>query len=249
MKLSEIFGQLTSGELAQVGLGGAKTGAIAEADYHKVLNHVNLGLEDLHSRFTIRKGQLTLALQPGKATYSLSSKFAVNSRRSQELVRYVMDTPEEPFQDDIIKVERVLTDAGYEMVLNVDDDSESVSTPSTTLLRLPAVMVTGNPGDRPDYLKTSQLEVFYRATHPPIVKPIGFFDPTRVEVHLPRTYLQALLYFVAARVHNPMGMNQEFYSGTVFSSKYEQECLRLKDANVEIDTKARNTRAERGGWI
>jgi hypothetical protein len=110
-------------------------------------------------------------------------------------------------------------------------------------------MVVGNVSDRPDYLKTSELEVFYRATHPQIVKPIGYFDPSRVEVQLPRVYLQALLLYVAARVLAPVGLGQEFYSGSVYSQKYEQECARLASANVEIDTAVQNTRAERNGWV
>lgn len=249
MKLSEIFSQLNSGELSQVGIGGGKSGAIAEKDYHAILNHVNLGLADLFTRFTIRQGQLILALQPGKASYSLTAPYAVTNRRSQEAVRYILDSSEEPFRDDVAKIERVLTDAGDEMVLNVGTNSESIITPSATVLRLPRIMVNPPLTGLPDHLKTSRLEVFYRAVHPAIVKSLGPFDPTRVEVDIPRVYLQALLYFVAARVHAPMGMNQEFYSGSVFSMKYEQECARLVNANLQIDQQRQNTRLERNGWV
>jgi hypothetical protein len=92
MKLSEIFSQLTSGEFSQLAVGGAKKGGIAEADHHKVLDNVNLGLMDLHSRFTIRKGRLVLALQPGKQSYSLTKAFAETNLRSRELVRYIKDS-------------------------------------------------------------------------------------------------------------------------------------------------------------
>lgn len=249
MKLSEIFSQLTSGELSQLAIGGAKTGKIAEADYHKVLNNVNLALVDLHSRFTIRKGRLVLALQPGKGSYELDSKFAVSNQRSRETLRYIEDT-DEPFKDDVIKVEQVLTDTGHELALNVGGNAHSITTPSSTIIRLPKVMTgAGLFGDVPDQLKTSKLEVLYRATHPMIVKPVGYFDPTRVEVDLPRVFLQALLLFVASRVHTPVGMGQEHYSGSIYQQKYEQECTRLLMANVEIDDKQENTRAERNGWI
>lgn len=246
MKLSEIFSQLTTGELSQLGVGGAKGGAIAPADYHKILNHVNLGLADLFSRFTIRQGRLILALQPGKESYSLNSAYAVNARRSQELVRYIQDTPEEPFLDDVTKVERVLTDAGYEFSLNQQGNPESVITPSATVLRLPRLMLAG---DVPDHLKTSKLEVYYRAAHPMIVKSLGPFDPARVEVALPRVYLQALLYFVASRAHNPSGMTNEFHTGNSYAAKYERECVRLVESNLQIDQGRANTRAERNGWV
>lgn len=249
MKLSEIFSQLTSGELSQVAIGGAKNGGIAEADYHKVLNNVNLGLEDLHTRFTLRKGRLVLVPQAGKVSYKLDSVYAVTNQRSREAVRYILDTAEEPFKDDLIKVERVLTDAGYEIPLNLDKHPVSIATPTSTVLRLPKVLVPGNPMGDFEHLKTTQLEVFYRATHPMIIKPLGYFDPSRVEVELPRAYLQALLLFIASRVHAPIGLGQEHYNGSVYASKYEQECVRLASTNVEIDTAQVNTRAERNGWI
>lgn len=250
MKLSEIFSQLTSGELSQLAVGGAEQGKIQDKDYRKILDHVNQGLMDLHSRFTIREGRLVIALQPGKGSYLLTSDFALTSRKSREATRYILDSPEEPFLDDIIKVERVLTDASYELALNMTGNKESLTTPSETVLRLPKVMAGGGAfGDVPDYLKTSQLEVFYRATHPLIVKALGYFDPSRVNVALPRVYLQALLYYVASRLHAPVGMNQEFYSGTIYGQKYEQECSRLLVTGVELSAHRQNTRAERAGWV
>lgn len=247
MKLSEIFAQLTVGELSQLGLGGAKSGMIAEDDYPKIIGHVNLALADLFSRFTIRQGRLVLAPQPGKVSYALTSNFAVNSPRSTELVRYILDTPEEPFQDDISKVERIVTDSGHELSLNVEGDSESAFTPSTTVLRLPKLLV--GAGEKPDHLKTAQLEIEYRASHPIIGKGFGYVDPVRTEVHLPYAYLQALLYFVASRAHNPSGMANEFHSGNSYAMKYQQECARLDNANLQVVQTRENTRLERNGWV
>lgn len=247
IKLSEIFGHLTAGELSQLGIGGATTGGIAEADYPKVLSHVNLALADLYSRFTIKQGRLILALQPGKLVYSLTSNFAVTGRRSTEPVRYILDTAEEPFQDDINKVERVLTDCEHSLVLNQEGNRESIITTSTTLLRLPKLMIT--PDEIPDYMKTKNLEVIYRAAPPLITVSLGLFNPERVMVQLPRVYLQALLLYVASRAHNPAGMMTEFQSGNFYAMKYEQECARLKTANLEIDQGGANYRLERNGWV
>lgn len=247
MKLSEIFTQLTVGELSQLGVGGAKSGMIAEADYPKILGHVNLGLADLFTRFTLRQGRLVLALQPGKASYALSSNYAVNNPRSTEAVRYIIDTPEEPFKDDINKIERIVTDSGYELGVNIEGDSESVFTPSATVLRLPKLLV--GAGDKPDHLKTSQLEIEYRAAHPIIGKGFGYVDPVRTEVALPYAYLQALLYFIASRAHNPAGMTNEFHTGNSYAMKYQQECARLVEANLDVVQTRENARLERNGWV
>lgn len=43
MKLRDIFTQLTYGELSQVSLGGAASGAISEENYPAVVSHIKIG--------------------------------------------------------------------------------------------------------------------------------------------------------------------------------------------------------------
>ena len=248
MKLSEIFSQLTFGELSQLALGGGEDGEIPESKYEQVLFHVNLGLTDLYKRFPLKEGRITVQLQPGRITYPLTSAYAVSTRRSKEPVRYILDSEDDPFQDDIFKVERVLTDKQYELGLNDEADLMACMTPSATVLRVPRPIVEqGN--DLPNHLKTSKLEVVYRANHPKIVKPMGYFDPSRVEVELPYSHLEALLYFIASRVHNPTGMVNEFHMGNSYAAKYEMACEQLETLNLRVDQGGHNTRLRDKGWV
>lgn len=236
MKLQEIFDQLATGEFSQLSIGGQEPGTINEANYATVLSHVNLGLTALYKRFTLKEGQLTLELQDDKTKYELHSSFAVNVRRSAETVRYIIDTADDPFVDDIIKVERVLTDAGDELALNDATDPMSVTTPSNLVLRVP----TG--------IEAEKLTVIYRAKHQKINVGIGYFNPDRVEIELPDTHLQALLYYVASRVHNPIGMVNEFNAGNNYYGKYLAECEELENKGLQVDQGGGNTRLAQAGW-
>jgi hypothetical protein len=248
MKLSEIFAQLTYGELSQLSLGGAEQGVISEANHNQVLAHINLGLVALYKRFPIREGRLNLQLSAGRVTYSLKSSFAVSNRRSREVFRYILDSTAEPFEDDIHKVERVLTASGHELGLNDESDEYGTFTPSSHFLRVP-LAIANKSRDLPDALKTDKLEVVYRANHPVIVKGIGLFDPDRVEVELPYSHLEPLLLFVASRIHNPIGMGAEFNAGNNYAAKYEAACQQLEVHNLRVDQGSQNTRFQRGGWV
>jgi hypothetical protein len=248
MKLKEIFDQLTHGELSQLGIGGAANGGIAPENYGKVISHVNLGLTALYKRFNLKEGRVTIELQTGRTTYPVNANYAVSNRRSREQVRYIKDSLDEPFRDDIHKIERVYTSVGYEMGLNDESDPYSVFTPSATILRVPPLVVAGSV-DLPDELKTETLEVVYRANHPIIVQGIGLFEPDRVELELPYSHLEPLLFYVASRVHTPTGMTNEANLGNTYFAKYEASCQQLENTNLRVDQSSQNTRLARNGWV
>jgi hypothetical protein len=248
MKLSEIFMQLTHGELSQLSLGGSEAGEISEANYPKIVSHVNLALTALYKRFPLKEGQLTVALQAGRSTYPLTSSYAAANRRSRESVKFILDTQAEPFENDIHKIERVYTDTGFELGLNDEADMYSCFTPTATTLRVPLAVVAES-ADLPQELKTTNLVVVYRANHPPITISLGLFEPERVEVDLPYSHLEPLLYYVASRVNNPTGMTNEFHAGNSYAAKYELSCAELERINLRVDQGSQNTRLERNGWV
>lgn len=248
MKLIEVFNQLTYGELSQLALGGGEMGKIGEADYPKLLSHINLGLIDLYKRFFLKEGTLVLQLQRDQAIYPLSSRFAVANAKSRETVRYILDSAAAPFRDDINKVERVYTDDGHELSLNDHVDHYALRTPALNVLQVPLDIVN-DVTTLPYHLKTTKLRAVYRAAHPQLVQPVGYFDPARVGMELPYSHLQALLLFVASRIHNPVGMTNEFHAGNNYAAKYEAECARLEQANLEIDEGASHDKLRRNGWV
>ena len=246
MKLAEIYTQLTHGELSQIALGGAEAGQINENNYDKILSHVNLGLSALFKRFPLKQGRLVLALQPGRYTYPLKSQYAASNVASTEPVKYILDSGD-PFLEDILKIEGIFTDTRYELGLNDEANPYAVMTPSASVLRIPAWIVTQG-ADLPEEYKTTNLEVVYRANHPLITSDASF-DPENFEVELPYSHLEPLLLYVASRINNPMGMTNEFHAGNSYAAKYEQACQALETTNLRVDQGSQPDRITRNGWV
>lgn len=249
LKLQDVFDQLTAGELRQLEIGGAEQGKIAEANYPTILAHINLGLMALYKRFTLKENRLVVKLYEDIFTYRLQSQYALNGRGSALTERYIIDTTGEPFKDDVIKVKKVIaTDSQFELALNDYSNCMSIVTPSLDSIRVPAEIIMPAT-DLQEVYRTKFLTVVYQASHPVIKVGIGYFDPERTNVELPPSHLQALLYFVASRINNPIGMTQEFNAGNNWNARYEQECAKLEDEGGEVDQGSQNTRAQRNGWV
>lgn len=247
-KLSDIFEQLTFGELSQVNLGSTdQDGAITDDNQRKVAAHVKLGLTSLYKRFNLKQGRLTLQLFPNVDTYPLLSKYATNGA-GVEPTRWILDTPTLPYGEDILKILSVTGDSGFVFELNNYADDYSIITPTMDSLRVPALVL--NPtSDVAACYRTTKLVLDYQANHPNFLTSTGFLDPERTAIELPESHTQALLYFVASRVHNPIGMGQEFNAGNNWSQRYEAECRRLESDGNEIDEGAQIDRVRRNGWV
>lgn len=237
MKLSEVFDQLAYGELSQLAIVDPNTGVIAVGKYPVLAAHTNLGLSALYKRFALKEGRLLLPLRAKQTTYLL---------KSDENVR--VEYGAEDFEDDILKVEKVMTHTGVELGLNDGSDPYGCTTPSATVLRVPLVVVNQGP-DLPEHLITSRLEVVYRANHLKITVPATGLVPTAVSLELPDSHLEPLLLFIASRLHNPIGMSNEFHAGNSYFAKYEAACARLEDDGLEIDQGSQNIRARQNGWV
>lgn len=249
MTLQEIFDQLAHGELSQLSIGGSEAGAINKANYGRLLSHVNLGLTALYKRFQLREGRVLVELIPNKTLYNIEAKFAKSNMDSEEMVRYLKDV-HAPFKDDLLKIEQALTDSGRELTINNHRDPYTIGMAATKQILVPAAIVNKEQG-LPSELQTAYIELVYRAGHPKLsLEDVGgpsYID--ELEVLLPDTYMEALLYFVASRINNPIGMTNEFHAGNSYAAKYEQECAWLEMINLQLDQGQQSTRLRANGWV
>ena len=242
MLLTEIFDALSYGELNQVHIGGFGERGVDPANHPHILTHINLGLTELHKRFNLREGRLTLNMVAGLDTYVLDKMYALGNPESFGVPQYIQDTYDEPFLNDVLKVERVFDDKGNELALNAGDDPTNpryvnIRTPTFNTLRVPA------------HLKSESLTVVYRAKHPEVIKEDTSFDPTETVVDLPYSHLEALLYYVASRVYNPIGNLGEFHEGNNYAAKFEAACRLLENQGLQINNGELNHRLIRNGWV
>lgn len=247
MKLIEVFQQLSVGEFAQLAIGNGGSGVILEDEQEKLVPHVNLALTALYKKFNLKEGRLTLELVPGKYSYEIKSQFVRGTNAPLSSAKYLVEH-DGVFLDDVLKIERVITELGQSLPLNDEEEAYSAYTPTATRLRLPADLVN-QVSDLPAILKTASLELVYRANHPKLEVGGAYGDLEDTELELPDSYMEALLYFVASRVHNPIGMVNEFNAGNNYYAKYLAACQDLENQNLQTDRTSGNTRAQRGGWV
>ena len=235
MKLSEIFEQLTYGELSQLTMGGWDSEQIAPEDVRKVIAHVNLGLNDLYGRFWLKTGEVILYLYDRISFYKLHNKYAVSNIESTEEIKFIEDSRFYPFQNDVLKIEEVYNLCGDYLCLN--DKTKHCSLFTTAYDTIQVV----HP------FNETMISVQYRAKHPEI-KWIEGFDPSTVEVDLPNVMLEPLLLFIGSRSYRALNSDQN-QEGNNYFQQYEMACTRLKNLGYEIQTNLTNIKLERNGWV
>lgn len=235
MKLQDIYDQLAYGELRLLNLGSGNIDSASdgfpEESFIKLLPTVRLGLTELYKKFLLREGRMNIPLVDGKVTYVLTRK---------------QDAPDS-FNDNLLKVLRIygtFREKEYEIPLNRISNTAAIRTTSYDTLLVP------DDEEQAPWLKeTSSLEIVYHADHPKINVNLANAAPLAVDIDLPVTHLQALVYFIASRMHNPMGMSQELHEGNNYAMKYENELQKLSMMNYEIDDDAENERVVAHGWV
>lgn len=248
MTLEEIYNQLAYGELRMLNIGEVGSdGLLLSENYNKLLPHVNAGLTALHKRFLIRQGSLEVELQTERYDYHLSSVHAQSNIRSRA-EKYILDSEHAPFKDDLIKIERILLNTGFEPALNDYSDPYSFNMSSLRTVQVPKRIVDQDP-HLPEALKTQTFTVLYRADHPKLTEDDGADFPEDMEVDLPDSYLEPLLYYIASRLHNPTGLVNEFHMGNSYYAKYEASCREIENLGLYVNHQGQDDRVRRNGWI
>ena len=232
MKLSKIFETLAASEVFTYEMAD-EGGDILPRYRRRITILINSGLSDLYQRFSIKEGVLDLEV-------------------TEDVQHYVLSA-------DVLEVLRMTTPEGK--VYNLNSVTSSL-TPTTG----PYGNVSPHSSN-PSLCHASYNELFFShvpcagvyhivykgdATHISL-DDIDTIDPKTVEVPLPLTYLNALCYYVAAKVYNPAGAESVarsmFHEGNNWRSMYEEECNRLKANLAGAKSFNEVSNFTRGGWV
>lgn len=232
MTLQEIFDQLQTGELSQLAIGELDT-----LDRQKtVVNHINLGLTELHKRFWIKRKELLVQVQPGVTDYLLKCHFAKSNVFSSAPTKYIVDSEYAEFKDDLFKVEQVYNELGDQLPLNDYSRHDSLYTPWYNVLRIPLTY------------PHQYVLVEYRANTEKIVLKEEDNDPCEIEVELPPHFLEPLVLFVGHRAFRSLNTDQKQES-TDYKLLYEEACKRIEDLDYNLIPQSTNTRLDMNGWV
>jgi len=205
MLLSDLFEQLTYGELSQLSITGNGT-RIDNEDYPKMVAHINLALSNLSTRFNMLQKEIIIQQYDHITDYYLRPQFAVNSG-SSETYKYLVDTAEDPFLGDVVTVQEIYDELGTEVYIN-KNVLNSIYTPAFDTIQIPYPV------------STNAISVIYRAKHRKLVVGSST-DLETIEVNIPDFLIVPMSYFIASNLTGPIGESGLNESNN-YINKYEK---------------------------
>lgn len=236
--LNDLFEILHHGELRGIEEGGnfpdecgRVFGSIKVDDYPKIISHLNLALINLYTEFPLLEKELLLKQQANRTKYILSSKYAVSN--PQATTKYIIDSVEEPFTDDIIRINSIYNEYGLDIPLNDNVYCESIFTPSYNTIQVP------NPQEG------NLLAVMYRAKHPKIALNT---EELTTPILLPECFWEAVAFYITSRIHASRASGQEL--SQLYLSRYYNRLADVRTRNVfGTNVNNTNTKLVSSGWV
>lgn len=237
MLVSELFESLAQGELSNLAMAEDGEGSIVTGVRPRIIRYANEALLRLYSRFPLKENDVLVQMYESITNYQLIPRFAVNytpiGSGDNEPIRYLLDLPAEPFQNDLIKILAVYDSTGrFSRPLNDDADGLSVFTPQAGVLQVP-VPVDGQT-----------LSVMYQAKH---VKLQGDLEEL---IELPDFLVEAFTSFIAYKVFSHMNTQVSTSKAQEHLTMYESVCTEATDKDlVNISVSTPTSKFRRGGWV
>lgn len=215
-----------------------------------MINYLNRGLVDLHTRLNLRQEQVFVDCVEYMDTYVLSKPFAQYSGRNfPNKPKYISDSRFQPFKDNIIQIVSVADEAGEDLYTNDDNATWSVYVRNHNIIQVPFAE------------NFVSLSITYRANHPTIPFSItrqfinatgeqfnGYFDLATPIVIAPYA-LRALQLYVAANYLSNIGSQEALANGNLYVQMYEHEINNIRTANpIHGNFTEYNTLLE-SGWV
>lgn len=234
MKIKRILEHLEYGILSKINLGGNTSMGVTSYNYPTLISAIELGLIELAQTFDFKQREVFIKQEDHIKIYELDSRFAVTNTTSTETYKYIKDSVDNPFLDDVLRIEAVYDELGNKLRLNDDNDPDSLYTPSVTSIQVP----------RPN--AENSLSVIYSAGGVELRKTGN--DILEQNVYLPVTLLQALCLFVASQVIAGKDSLEAKNESMVLERKYKEAVLQALNYGTKLSDNTVNTNKERKGW-
>ncbi len=234
--LSKLFEKLSFNELSNLSLSNEGSGQIVDASKNRIVSLTNDALLALHTRFLLKEKELVIQSLEWKSEYLISSKHAVSNDSSE--LKYIMDTSDQPYLDDLIEIQSVYNEGGQELPINNPEQYASVFTPRSDLLQLTHVGFS------------QAFFIVYRA------KPdVLYWDSNqeeeseKQEIHIPAALENILRYRIAADILGAMNGQEYLSRSQFFDAKYDSSCIELEErGGLGHKTMSTNVKLHRRGF-
>lgn len=224
MNVAGLLEKLSFGPLSNLAIGGDGSGTCDPAKVPALITYANDALVQLFSKFILNERNLVVMMHDVITTYKLTSLRARTVTPTDPLqVQYIIDSPYDPFSDDLIKVLQIFDDAGREIILNDQTVYGSIFTPKYNVLQIP-IPVDGQP-----------LYVTYQAKH-------AVLDPTALGmiVDVPDVLVEALTSYIAHKVLFHMNGQEHSMKAKEHLDKYNAIIAEVQEKDLVNSSSSTN---------
>lgn len=232
MKLNELMLELAHGELSNMAF--AKTGVIAPEAHVKVINGINVALNDIFSRVPLAEKEVLVETLDWKHLYYIRKEHA-RMDTTPGFLKYIIDTPANPFTGDLVKVLGVTNEVGDPLPMNDAEQYASIFLPTFDSVQF------NHPGAK------QVFSVQYQALHAKLATSgDGYLNQ---EIRVPPILMDMVRLKAAASILAPMGGQTETSKAQGLEASYEARHNSLVLKNDVGDTGVNtNVKAMRRGY-
>jgi hypothetical protein len=232
-KLKDLYKALALSTLKSAGFIADDRVTIEDWGKPEVLSLLNEGMTRLHSRFVLKTNNCIVEMREGRTTYPLLARYSYEGFDPDKApYPYIMDNPEKPFLEDVIKILIVYDNRGIRRKLNDDHDPNGLFTP------------------RPDVLQCmwprhcEALDVGYQAKHPELS------GDEEQEIDLPETLYSALENWVGYRYHTGLNTAEGTSKAAEYLQLYESICGEVVEFDLANGSMSNtNITFDIRGWV
>lgn len=212
MNLRQLIDHLVQNNLYQFNM--AKN-----EQFPAIINALNLELTQLYSRYPVLEKDVAFRRFPEISLYHLTRRYCRSNDESKELYKYILDTKDNPFLGDILKIENAYTESGQHIVLNDNNNPRAWFTPSFDTIQIP------NTTD----IDTRIAIIGYKA------KP-EHIDPNTTDfekdIYIPSYLEEPMIYGVTMRVAERLPTQTGMQVVQMAQAKYKELCDNVDTLNL-----------------
>ena len=212
MNLRQLIDHLVQNNLYQFNM--AKN-----EQFPAIINALNLELTQLYSRFPVLEKDVAFRRFPEISIYHLTRRYCRSNDESKELYKYILDTKDNPFLGDVLKIENAYTESGQHIVLNDNNNPRAWFTPSFDTIQIP------NTTD----IDTRIAVIGYKA------KP-EHIDPNTTDfekdIYIPSYLEEPMIYGITMRVAERLPTQTGMQVVQMAQAKYKELCDNVDTLNL-----------------
>ena len=212
MNLRQLIDHLVQNNLYQFNM--AKN-----EQFPAIINALNLELTQLYSRYPVLEKDVAFRRFPEISLYHLTRRYCRSNDESKELYKYILDTKDNPFLGDVLKIENAYTESGQHIVLNDNNNPRAWFTPSFDTIQIP------NTTD----IDTRIAVIGYKA------KP-EHIDPNTTDfekdIYIPSYLEEPMIYGITMRVAERLPTQTGMQVVQMAQAKYKELCDNIDTLNL-----------------